>query len=184
MCNLPNDNYNIKHESLLGDEDNVYFFLDMSPEHGYGYKTIQPSGYELTVGDKTFSLTVQNPYNLQVNHPRKVGLWVYEHDGIGNVNKEVDNVACLNRVPIKVDSGVGLGYTEKMEFKLPLSELGIKGTASQNITMTNHNLGDQTLHTTGGSTGPILLAVSGFAIALLAVIKVPKLSELRKSLHE
>lgn len=182
-----NDDYNIKHESLLADQNNIYFYLNMSPEHGYGYSTIQPSGYELTVGDKQFSLTVQNPYNLQVNQPRKVNLQIWEHDkaGYGKVNKVTTKAdVYLNRIPINVDKGVGQGYTEEMEFKLPLSELGITGTTSQEITMTNRNLGDQTLHVMGGSTGPVVLAISGFAIALFAVIKMPKINELRKSLHE
>ncbi|WP_048699140.1 Firmicu-CTERM sorting domain-containing protein [Companilactobacillus heilongjiangensis] len=182
----PWDNYNIKHESLLADQDNIYFFLDMSPEHGYGYATIQPSGYELTVGDKKFSLSIlNNPYDLEVNKPKKVGLYIYEHDNIGNVNKEATKAeAYAVKVPINVDKGVGQGYTGKLEFKLPLSELGITGTTAQEITMKNTNLGTQTLHVKGGSTGPIVLAVSGFAIALLAVIKMPKINELRKSLHE
>lgn len=180
-----NDDYNIKHESLLADQDNIYFYLDMSPEHGYGYATLQPAGYELTVGDKKFSLTVMNSFNLQVNQPRKVDLWIYEHDNIDYVNKQSTKAEVyLNRIPIKVDEGVGQGYTEEMEFKLPLSELGITGTTSQDITMTNRNLGNQTLHVTGGSTGPVLLAISGFAIALFAIIKMPKIEKLRKSIHE
>ncbi|MGQ2375947.1 Firmicu-CTERM sorting domain-containing protein [Companilactobacillus zhachilii] len=181
------DDYNIKHESLLADQNNIYFYVNMSPEHGHGYDTIQPSGYELTVGDKQFSLTVQNPYNLQVNQPRKVNLQIWEDDkaGEGKINKVSTKAdVYLNRIPISVDKGVGQGYTEEMEFKLPLSELGITGTTSQEITMTNRNLGDQTLHVMGGSTGPVVLAISGFAIALFAVIKMPKINELRKSLHE
>lgn len=114
-----------------------------------------------------------------------VGLYIYEHDNIGNVNKEATKAeAYAVKVPIKVDKGVGQGYTGKLEFKLPLSELGITGTTAQEITMKNTNLGAQTLHVKGGSTGPVVLAVSGFAIALLAVIKMPKINELRKSLHE
>lgn len=181
-----NDDYNIKHESLLADKNNIYFFVDMSPEHGYGYATLQPWGYELTVGDKKYSIHLTgNPYGLDVNKPRKLGLNIYEHDEIGKVNKDSTKAEVYaNRIPINVDKGVGQGYTEKFEFKLPLSELGITGTTSQDITMTNRNLGDQTLHVTGGSTGPVVLAVSGFAIALFAVIKMPKLNELRKSLHE
>lgn len=180
-----NDTYNIKHESLLADEDNVYFYLDMSPEHGYGYATIQPSGYKLTVGDKIFDITVQNPYNLTVNQPRKVDLYAYEEDGIGNVSKVLTSAkAYVNRIPINVDKGVGNGYTEKMEFKMPLRELGITGATPQKITMHNSDLGDQTLTVMGGSTGPILLAISGLALALLGLIKIPKISELRKSLHE
>ncbi|WP_338215886.1 Firmicu-CTERM sorting domain-containing protein [Companilactobacillus muriivasis] len=178
----PWDNYNIKHESLLADQDNIYFYLDMSPVQGNGYLDIQPSGYKLTVGDKKFDITIKDdPYILDGNTPKKVHLWIYEEDGVGNVNmlsKKAEAYAA--RVPINV----GQGYTEKLEFKLPLSELGITGTTSQEITMKNANLGTQTLHVKGGSTGPVVLAVSGFAIALLAVIKMPKINELRKSLHE
>ncbi|CAJ1189037.1 hypothetical protein CPR19088_GLDEOEPO_01974 [Companilactobacillus paralimentarius] len=181
-----NDNYNIKHESLLADQNNIYFYLDMSPEHGYGYVNIQTDGYTLTVGDKKFNISIKHePYNLEVNKPQRVNLWIYEEDNIGNVNKESTKAeAYVDKVPVNVDKGVGQGYTQKLEFKLPLSELGITGTTSQEITMTNRNLGDQTLHVMGGSTGPVVLAISGFAIALLAVVKMPKINELRKSLHE
>lgn len=180
------DDYNIKHESLLADQNNIYFYLNMSPEHGYGYVNIQTDGYTLTVGDKKFNISISNePYNLEMNKPQSVNLWIYEEDNIGHVNKAATHAeAYVAKVPVNVDKGVGQGETQKLEFKLPLSELGITGTTSQEITMTNRNLGDQTLHVMGGSTGPVVLAISGFAIALFAVIKMPKINELRKSLHE
>lgn len=181
------DDYNVKHESLLADQNNIYFYLDMSPEHGNGYRDMQTAGYEMTVGDRQFSLRMIDLSNLQENKPQKVRFQIWEDDANnqGRVNKaSTETVAYVNKVPINVDKRIVHGYTDELEFKMPLSELGITGTTSQEITMTNKTLGDQTLHVMGGSTGPVVLAISGFAIALLAVVKMPKINELRKSLHE
>lgn len=180
-----NDTYNIKHEVLMADRNNIYFYLNMSPEHGYGYMNLQPSGYELKVGNKRFWLTVENPYNLALNEKRAVNLQAYEDDNIGHVNEVLPNAKVyIAHKSINADPGVTNGSTQLMEFMIPLSDLGVTGTTEQDITMHNDTLGNQTLKTTGGSTGPVLLAMSGFAIALLGVIKIPKMSKLRKSLHE
>jgi hypothetical protein len=180
------DTYNIKHEALLADGKNIYFYLNMSPNHGNGYKNLQPAGYELRVGDKLFWLTIQDPYNLQINEKRAVKIWAYEQDNTGGgVNEILPNAkAYISRVRNNDDPTINNGSTDKMEFEIPFSDLKAVSTTSQKVTMHNGNLGNQTLTTEGGSTGPVILAISGLAIAMFGIIKIPKISELRKSLHE
>lgn len=64
----------------------------------------------------------------------------------------------------------GTGYV--FEAKIPFKDLkGISNTEGQNITLENPNLWTGKLHVTGGSTGPVVLASTGFIIALGAVLK-------------
>lgn len=181
-----NDVYNIKQEVLLADGRNIYFYLDMSPKKGNGYNNLQPTGYQLRVGDKLFWLTIQDTYNLQINEKRAVKIYAYEQDSTGSgVDEILPNAkAYITKVNIEADSGVKNGSTQKLEFEIPFSDLKAVSTTSQKVTMHNDNLGNQTLTTEGGSTGPIVLAISGLAIACFGIIKIPKISELRKSLHE
>ena len=47
---------NIKYVSLVTDESNMYFYLNMAPE-GHNYNNLQPSGHKLTIGNKVFWMT-------------------------------------------------------------------------------------------------------------------------------
>lgn len=176
------DDFNIKRGVLLADQNNIYFYIDMSPKQGVGYTNLQPSGYELTVGNKAYSLTINNALNLKTNEIRKTNVNVWEHDSTGAYLSDNVGKACLTRV--SNDALVKGGITDKMEVMIPLSALKVSGTTEQKISLHNGNLGKQTLTTVGGSTAPILLAISGLAIAVLAIMKLPKVGELRKSLHE
>lgn len=180
------DNFNIKQGVLLADQNNIYFYLDMSPKHGVGYAELQTSSYELKVGNKRYWLDVQGAGGLTVNQVKRINLKIWENDDTGgNVLGVFDQVkAYERRTPVHADSGVINGTSDKMEVMIPLSVLKVGGTTEQKISIHNANLGNQTLNTVGGSTGPILLAISGLAIAVLAIMKLPKVGELRKSLHE
>ncbi|MFH5811301.1 Firmicu-CTERM sorting domain-containing protein [Companilactobacillus sp. FL22-1] len=170
----------IKKESLVADKDNVYFYASMSPRHGVGYQEIARSGYKLTVGDKTFLLTVDPDDYASGN--RLTTMNVQEIDGDGKINKVAESSQVY--IKSKVNQGNGKGFKLDMEFKLPLSELGITNTASQDITLSNEDLGSKTLHVVGGSTGPVLLAISGLAIALFAIFKMPRIKRLRETSNE
>lgn len=156
------DDYNIKKASLLADDNNIYFYLNMSPEHGGGYSTLQPSGYVLKIGSKTFYVTFKANGNLTD------GATV---DGTVNAwNSDVSGSGDLSQATMKVHRfKTANGHNDIMEAKIPLSELKVAG-GSQTITMKNDNLGSQTLTATGGSTGPVVLAGVGLIIALGSVV--------------
>jgi len=152
------DDYNIKRESLVADDDNIYFYLNMSPEHGGGYSTLQPSGYVLNVGSKTFYVTFKTDGTLSddTTVSGTVNAWNSENGGSGD----------LSQATMKVHRyKTANGHNDIMEARIPLSELKVAG-GSQTITMKNANLGTQTLTATGGSTGPFILAGIGMVIAL------------------
>jgi hypothetical protein len=54
------DNDNIKYVSLLTDDKNVYFYVEMKPQLSGGYTELQPSGYKLTVGGVVYDIDFNN----------------------------------------------------------------------------------------------------------------------------
>lgn len=174
------DDYNIKKACLLADNDNVYFYLNMSPEHGGGYSTLQPSGYELKVGSKTYWLTWQGVSGLSDGQTKSFTIYAYESDSTGgNVNKTLTQAqAVVHRYK------TANGHNDIMEASIPLSELKVSGTTSQSISIANTNLGTQTLTTTGGSTGPILISSVGFLMAIAGVVTYQKRKKVSRLAHE
>lgn len=156
------DDYNIKKAALLADDNNIYFYLNMSPEHGGGYSTLQPSGYVLKVGSKTFYVTFKTTGNLTdgATVDGTVNAWNSDDGGSGDLSQATMKVHRFKTAN---------GHNDIMEAKIPLSELKVAG-GSQTITMKNDNLGSQTLTATGGSTGPVVLAGVGLTIAIGSVV--------------
>ena len=181
-----NDDFNIKYAPLLTDSKNIYFYILMHPVGsggGYdtGYYQIQPSGYKLKVGPKVFDLTINpsdNPNRKDIDHlkigqkmPVSLDIWSASDsynqvlDGLVYVKRQYIDQKMGDGTPIK-----GSGYV--VEAKIPFKNLkGISNTSGQTIKLANGNLWDGDVEAAGGSTGPVILASSGFLIALGAVLK-------------
>ena len=167
----PWDDYNYKQGSLLADSDNIYFFIDMSPVQGNGYNTLQPSGYKLTVGNKVFDLTFNGIFNNQdastIGQKKSLTIYCWAEDG--TVNEILpDAQAMVSRVKTK------LNYDDIMECKIPIADLKLETSGSQQITLSNSNLGTQTMVVNGGSTGPVVLSSIGLGIAVVGVVGFKK----------
>ena len=169
-----NDYSNIKYASMLVDNENIYIYVMMHPVLSGGYTSLQPSGYSLNVGGKTFSLDLNNNTTtiLNVGEKKAVTLGIYDaSSGYTTVNN------CVYIANRYIDQKMGDGRTVKgtgyvFEAKVPFKELkGVSNTSGQDITLANDALWTGKLHVTGGSTGPVVLASTGFVIALIAVLK-------------
>lgn len=172
---ISGDDDNIKYASLLTDQNNIYFYILMSPKLSGGYTNFQPDGYQLKVGGKMFYLSFNNhsTVKLEMDHKQSVPLNIYSSDG---VNNNLIGQAYVARQTL--DQKMGDGTTVKgssyiMECAVPFSSLGgISSTSGQTITLANPTLWDGTIEASGGSTGPIVLASAGFVIAIAGAIKL------------
>ena len=161
------DNDNIKYAALVADDQNIYFYVMMHPVLSGGYTSFQPSGYDLTIGGKEFWISFNNnqTVNLDVGQKQAVSMNIYSSDGSVDLSNQA--VVAKQNIDQKMGDGStvkGTGYV--FECAVPFSKLkGISNTSGQTITLKNSNLWNGELTTTGGSTGPILLASTGVAIA-------------------
>ncbi|NJP41295.1 hypothetical protein HCH52_09560 [Oscillospiraceae bacterium HV4-5-C5C] len=168
------DTYNIKQGSLLADDNNIYFFIDMAPltseDHQGGYAVLQTSSYKLTVGSKVFWINVDNTFAWAwgvEGQSRAVNLSIWAEDN--SLNGYLPGVeAYMYRKPM---TG---GYSDQLECLIPLSALNLQDGGSQTITLSNQNLGQQTLTATGGNTGATLLVVAALGLATYAVIRLSR----------
>jgi uncharacterized protein (TIGR04145 family) len=168
------DNDNIKYAALVADSENIYFYVLMNPVLSGGYTSFQPAGYDLTVGGKEFWITFNNgqTVNLDEGQSQMVSTNIYSSDANVNLNGQ----AAVGKQSIDQTMGdgkkvKGIGYV--FECAIPLKDLkGISDISDQTITLKNRNLWDGEIDTTGGSTGPVLLAGTGFAIAGWSVLQV------------
>ncbi|MFT8949789.1 MAG: Firmicu-CTERM sorting domain-containing protein, partial [Liquorilactobacillus hordei] len=164
------DLYNIKEGAMVSDGTYLYIYIRMDyTVTNDAYNHLQASGYVLTVGGTKYDLTIVNPgtgtpvtNNLKnVGDTQKVGIDLWN----GAKQK--------NTIPSDVEGMAAKVYgdknapTDAVELKIPLSDLTTSSQSGQIITLKNANLGDQTLTISGGSTGPIILAVIGLIIAVV-----------------
>lgn len=166
---VPGDDYNVKTGGLLADKNSIYFYIDMSPVQGNGYNTLQPAGYKLTVGNKIFDLTFNGGFTsgdtsmIGQKKSLTITCWSSSDNSTLDMSKAQ---AILSRVETKQS------YDDIMECEILISSLKLEGTTSQQISLTNSNLGTQTLVVNGGSTGPVVLTAIGLSIAVVGVTRL------------
>lgn len=186
------DNYNRKQGTLLADDNDIYFYLNMAPDasdsHQGGYNTVQASNYALTIGGKTLYVTLIDPKtgsqvdvnSIKAGDTKEVEIQIYDSSqSWPNSTYIVSGAkAYINSVAMD-DNG---DFSQRLEFEIPIDQItGISDTADQTITIANNAIWNGSLETTGGSTGPVVLASAGFAIAIFSVLKMTgQLERLRK----
>lgn len=152
----------VKGAVLLADEDNIYYYITMSLSGKDNYP-MQVNDYDLTVGNVRSVIDIKQAWDIPANGSKKVMLKNTTHD------KDLTKSPAIIHRYVKN----GKEYAT-MECRIPFTDLGLSPTTSQKIVMRTPILGSQELTTEGGSTGPIILAVSGLAIASLAVFGISK----------
>ncbi|MFB9769915.1 Firmicu-CTERM sorting domain-containing protein [Lactiplantibacillus modestisalitolerans] len=164
----PGDDFNVKEGALLQYDGNLYIYINMSPNRGSGYRTLQPSDYKLTIGNVVYDLTIENAdgqtYQAlsKVDQTQAITMGVYNE----KTNDWQAKPAGASGYVTRKRTATG-GFTDIFEVKLPLKALGASADDGQTITLKNSTLGAESMTVSGGSTGPILLAGSGFGLALL-----------------
>lgn len=152
----------VKGAVLLADRKNIYYYITMSLSGKDNYP-MQVNDYELTVGNVKSVIYIKQAWDIPANGSKKVLLQNTSH------GKNLTNSPAIIHRYVKN----GKEYAT-MECRIPFSDLGLSPTTEQKITMYTPLLGSQRLTTEGGSTGPIILAVSGLVIASLAVFGISK----------
>ncbi|KRL36799.1 Firmicu-CTERM sorting domain-containing protein [Liquorilactobacillus uvarum] len=172
---ITGDNDNIKNVSLLADDKDIYFYIEMHPVLSGGYVTFQPAGYELTVGNITYYLDFNgnSTVNLDEGQTKLVKLGIYNAKDNSYVTLN-DQVGVTKK---KISQKMGDGSTVEgeayvLECAVPFSALkASSNTSGQTIALANRNLWTGQVNVTGGSTGPLILAGAGLLIAGFSVYK-------------
>lgn len=167
--------YNNHEVSLLSDDSNVYFYVQMAKAGGNN--TMITSEYILDIGDTEFAILmpdINNPYSglpitndtLKIGESMAIGVAAQLRKGSSTiipsqytVLNDANVKAYITRTP-NDDS-----FVDEMEIQIPFSTLGIENSTSQTISLSNPNLGTQEATISGGSTGPIVLAVVALFLA-------------------
>lgn len=172
---IEGDDDNIKYVSLLADDKNIYFYIEMRPVLSGGYVNFQPSGYELTVGNAKYFLDLNKNKTVELNEGqvKLVTLGIY-NSKTDKYEKLDDHVAVTKKkITQKMGDGstvTGEGYL--FECAVPLSELKESSNMpGQTIALANKNLWTGQVNASGGSTKPIILAVVGLLIAIFSAYK-------------
>lgn len=175
------DDYNVKDGAMVQYGGNLYIYINMSPNTGNGYARLQPSGYKLTIGNTTYDLTVENADGGTFTPLSSVGATQSITMGIycAKTNSWTAKPDDVEGAATRVATQTG-GSSDVFEIKLPLKDFKASSADGQTITLKNDNLGKQSMTVTGGSTGPVLLASSGFGIALFGLWQFNR----RKRRHE
>ncbi|MDC4186095.1 Firmicu-CTERM sorting domain-containing protein [Loigolactobacillus coryniformis] len=167
------DNDNLKDVALLADQNNIYFYVAMKPQLSGGVNTIGPGRYELTIGGKTFYITINNQQTVSlndINAAKKVSVNIASDNNVVNDSSSGQAYVMKQENTLR-DGSKADAYV--MECSIPLSALkGTSNTTGQTIKLANSGLWTGSVQTSGGSTGPVVLAGAGFAIALFSVIKL------------
>jgi len=159
------DTYNIKQMALLADDKDLDLYINMSPYRGNGYSTLQPSGYQLWIGERHYFLdfkSVDGQYfdsnNLAPGSSKEFKVYIYEENG------RVNKLSATSKGYVTREK-TDLSHNDIAEVKLPLRDFEVDSLVDQKITLKNYNLGDQELVVTGASTSPYLLAALGALFA-------------------
>ncbi|WP_158610629.1 Firmicu-CTERM sorting domain-containing protein [Lactiplantibacillus garii] len=168
------DNDNVKNVALLTDDQAIYAYVGMHPKLAGGYTNFMPSGYTIDIGGKTYYITFNNgtTVNLAVGQKQAVTMNIYGD----NQSTNLTGMAYVTRSKITQKNGNDSDYdgtAYSVEFKVPFDKLtGVSKTSGQTITLANQNLWTGSVQSSGGSTGPVVLASVGFVIAIGSVIGV------------
>ncbi|QFQ74453.1 Firmicu-CTERM sorting domain-containing protein [Liquorilactobacillus mali] len=179
----PGDDGNVKRAAMVSDGTNLYIYVQMDYTNNYGYNHLQTDGYYLTVGGIQYYFTVRSPNgsNSLSNNLKNLGDKTALKIGLGsnyngNYYAEPSNIEAE---AARIANNAG-SPTDTMEIKIPLSDFTLSSQSGQIITLKNSNLGSQTVTVSGGSTGPIILAVIGLVIALLGLWKFKSFRKRKK----
>lgn len=157
------DDRTIHDVGFTSDSKNLYVYVSIAPGNSDNYKTMQPSGYEITINHHTYDLTLHiNDY-----------LWSLKPGEGGRFDADVwsrtrgkDSVLNNAGYLLREKEADGRG-NDVMEVAIPLKAFGDDVNQSSTFTLKNSNLGGNSeITTSGASTAPYVLAAIGVVIAV------------------
>ncbi len=185
------DDDNRELATLLADDKYVYFYVLMEPRLDGGYTNFQPTGYKLHVGDVVYDISFNNgqTVNLANGSTQAVSVTVFDNKKyeknyntmeatVNNAGEAYVGNTTIDQTAYEYIKGHGNGAVTvqtpsyQWEVRIPLKNLtSSSNVTGQDISLTTTTIWTDTLHTSGGSTGPVVLASAGFLIAAITVLK-------------
>ncbi len=156
------DNFTYHDVGFTTDDKYAYIYVSMAPGNPGNYKTMQPSGYQISINNHTYDLTLHVYDKLWTLKPGEGGRFDADvWDRSGNRDTNLSNAGYMLRE--KEADGRG---NDVMEVAIPLSTFGADANQSATFTLKNPNLGGSSeITTTGASTAPYALVVIAVILA-------------------
>lgn len=155
------DKFTYHDVGFVADDQYVYVYVSMAPKNPGNYKVMQPSGYQISINNHTYDLTLHLYDKLWSLQPGEGGRFSADvWDRAKNRDTSLDNAGYLLRE--KETDGRG---NDVMEVAIPISTFGDDLNQSSTFTLKNPNLGQTEITTSGASTGPYILAGIGAFLA-------------------
>lgn len=166
-----------KQGSFLFDGKYLYIYIDMDPyKKGHNYR-FQGSGWNLQVGNSVTSLSFKLDSDIwslrEGNKLNMYEIWSWSNNDPNHLFK---NQAISGAIGYVVTENVGNSWTwrDRAEIRIPLAGIFNNPDIVKEMTIYNGNMGEQKITVTGGSTGGVVIVVSGFMIASAVVYRNSK----------
>lgn len=159
-----NNNVN-KQIAVLRDDQYLYLYLDMDPDgKGHNYR-FQGSGWTLSSGRNSTTLSINTNKQPSVGQMATVtSVWAWSNgtdpDGLF-MNQQITGAT-----GVVVTQQVRGNFRDQAEIRIPLAGFIKQPNLVKELTIRNSNLGEQAVTVSGGSTGPFLIASAGFIFVL------------------
>ena len=155
------DQFTYHDVGFVADDQYVYVYVSMAPKNPGNYKVMQPSGYQISINNHTYDLTLHLNDKLWSLQPGEGGRFSADvWNRTKNRDTSLNNAGYLLRE--KEADGRG---NDVMEVAIPISTFGDDLNQSSTFTLKNPNLGQKEITTSGASTGPFILAGIGALLA-------------------
>ena len=172
-----------KQGSFLSDGTYLYIYIDMDPyDKGHNYR-FQGYGWNIRVGNSvtTMSFSVDNIWSLQPGSTAPItSVWAWSNNDPDQlfVNQQVTGATGFVTTE---KSSNGWAYHDRAEIRIPLSGFLKNPDLVQSMDIYDtDNMGQQVVTITGGSTGGVLIVVSGFGLAGLLVVSKSKKKRIKE----
>ena len=155
------DNYTYHDVGFTTDDKYAYVYVSMAPGNPGNYKVMQPSGYQISINNHTYDLTLSLNDKLWSLKPGEGG-WF--NADVWDRSKSHDTQLNHAGYLLREKEADGRG-NDVMEVAIPLSTFGNDVNQSSTFTLKNPNLSNSEITTSGASTAPYALAGVGVVTA-------------------
>ncbi|WBM78767.1 Firmicu-CTERM sorting domain-containing protein [Lactococcus lactis] len=172
-----------KQASFLSDGTYLYIYIDMDPyDKGHNYR-FQGYGWNIRVGNNvtTMSFIVDNIWSLQPGKTTPIrSVWAFSNKDPDHLFKNQQLNGASGFLTTEKSSN-GWAYHDRAEIKIPLSGFLKNPDFVQSMDIYDtENMGQQVVTITGGSTGGVLIVVSGFVLAGLLFVTKSKKNKIKE----
>lgn len=156
------DKFTYHDVGLAADDQNVYLYVSMAPGNPGAYKVMQPSGYQISINNHIYDLTLHLNDKLWSLKPGEGGWFsadVWNRSTYQDTNLEHAGYILREKEADGRENDV-------MKVAIPLSTFGKDVNQSSIFKLKNPNLGGESeITAAGASTKPIVLAATSAVLA-------------------